>query len=122
MKVQAIKAKPTLSEAKFNKRTAFSRSNGYKDFNFALCVGCAYFSFDHSKEAVEWAWKYGCGKCRLAKSMDAYEGVMATAVCDKFLSRSGKDIKGKSASPKQLPDFVKLAKNEKGQYAVIFTA
>jgi len=123
MQVQAIKTKPTQkSEAKFKRRSVFSRKNGYKDFNFALCVGCAYFSFDHSKEAVEWAGKYGCGKCRLAKAMGAYEGVMATAVCDKFISPFGKGINGKSLTQKQLPDFVKLTKNEKGQYAVTFIA
>jgi len=123
MQVQTIKIKPMQkSEAKFKRRSVFSRKNGYKDFNFALCVGCAYFSFDHSKEAVEWAGKYSCGNCRLAKAMGAYEGVMATAVCDKFLSHFGTDIDGKSATPKQLPDFVKLTKNKRGRYAVTFIA
>ena len=123
MKVQANKIKPTQkSEAKFKRRSVFSRKNGYKDFNFALCVGCAYFSFDNSKEAVEWAGKYGCGKCRLAKAMGASGVVMATAVCDKFLSHKGTDINGKSVTQKHLPDFVKLTKNEKGRCAVTLNA
>jgi len=123
MQVQVIKIKPTpKSEAKFERRDVFSDKYNYEAFDFALCVRCAYFSFEHSKEAVEWAGKYGCGKCRLAKAMGAYEGVKATAVCDKYLSHIGTDINGKRATPKQLPEFVKLIKNEKGRYTVTLIA
>jgi len=123
MQVQVIKIKPTpKGEVKFERRDVFSDRYDYEVFHFALCVGCAYFSFDHSKEAVEWAGKYGCGKCHLAKAMGAYEGVLATSVCDNFLSHMGTDINGKSATPEQLPDFVKLTKNEKGRYAVTLIA
>jgi ABC-type cobalamin/Fe3+-siderophores transport system ATPase subunit len=102
-------------------KPAPKRKIKYEVFNFALCVSCAYFSFENTKETVEWTGKNGCGKCRLIKSMGAYDGVMAIAVCDKFLSHKGTDIKGKSATVRQLPDFVKLIKGEEGRYSVTLT-
>jgi hypothetical protein len=121
MKVQVIDIIPkSKKDIRYERSGVFKRENGYQPFDFALCINCAYFSFDNTKEAVEWAGKYGCGKCRLAKAMGAYDGVMATAICGKFLSHTGTDINGKSTTVRQLPDFVKLVKEE-GRYSVTLT-
>jgi hypothetical protein len=113
MKVQVIDIIPkNKKDIRYERSSVFKRKNGYEVFNYAMCLNCAYFSFDNTKDAVQWEGKNGCGKCRLAKAMGAYEGVMATAVCDKFLSHTGTDINGKSVTVRQLPDFVKLVKEE----------
>jgi len=122
MQVQVIKIKPTpKSEVKFDRRDVFSHKFDYEVFYYAMCVNCAYFSFENTKENIEWGGKYSCGKCRLAKAMGAYEGVLSTAVCNKYLSHQGTNINQKTVTLKQLPDFVNMVKDEKGKYHVTLT-
>jgi hypothetical protein len=108
-----------ISEAAFENRVKFSDKNDYEFFNFALCAVCVYFSFNNrDKDNIEWVGKNGCGDCRLMKAQGAYGGVMTTAVCNKFLSYQGRNIKGKRASVRGLPAFVKLVK-DKDQVSVV---
>ena len=122
MKMEINVKRETDSGIRFDKRDVFSSKYGYETFNFALCAVCAYFKYENTKETIDWAGKNGCGKCRLIKEMGAYDGVMTTAVCNKFLSQMGKNINGKTASIKELPDFVKLVKDENGKISVLLTA
>ena len=114
MNLVTVKRK-TKSDLQFEKRGLFSDKYDYETFDFALCAVCAYFSFHNSKDNVEWAGKNGCGSCRLMRSQGIYNGVMTTAVCNKFLSWQGKDINQKQVNKKRLPNFVKLVQNEKGK-------
>ena len=78
----------------FDKRDRLSDKYDYEVFDFALCVRCIYFSFSNTKNNVDWAGKNGCGNCALLKHENAYNGVMTTAVCNKFLSSKGTNING----------------------------
>jgi len=118
--MKKIKIKPqSKSDIRFEKRDVFSEKYDYEVSNYAMCVVCAYFQFNNTKENKEWLGKNGCGSCRLIKSMGAYDGVMSTAVCNKFLSHKGTDLNQKHV--KNLPDFVKLIKDKKGNTSVVLT-
>jgi hypothetical protein len=45
----------------------------------------------------------------------AYGGVMAQAVCNRFMSTQGTDINGKVVEPSLLPAWVKTRKNKSGE-------
>jgi len=66
----------------------------YETFNFCICPCCIYFKIK----------KHGC-ICRLFESVGEYNGVLAQAVCDGFLSCNGTDINNKKIT--DFPPFVK---------------
>jgi hypothetical protein len=76
-------------------RSAWSRANDYEVFNFALCLECRHFRIDPSLPIH--------GKCELMSQEGAYPGVMAQAVCNRFLSSKGTDINGRIVEPALLP-------------------
>ena len=108
------------SEKAFDKRDKFADKYNYEFFNFCLCIKCAYYTISNTKTNTKWQGQNSCGNCKLLEAQGAFHGVMSTAVCNKFLSHFGSDINGKRA--RNLPDFVKLVKNEKGNISVVLTA
>ena len=67
------------------------KANDYETFNFALCLECAFFKID-PKLPIH-------GDCALMEKDGAYNGVVAIAVCNRFMSRQGIDINGKQSNP-----------------------
>jgi hypothetical protein len=68
-------------------RRKWNKANDYEVFNWALCLKCKHFKID-----LEYSFH---GDCELMRREGAYPGVMAYAVCDRFLSRKGTDINGR---------------------------
>jgi hypothetical protein len=93
---------PTQKEADkaHKERDVFSKENNYEVYNWNTCYKCMNFQVDlHHPE-------YG-GNCKLMAVTGAYPGVMAEAVCDKFLSCKGLDINNKPVDPAQWPAWVR---------------
>ena len=67
------------------------KANDYDVFNYAFCLECVHFKMDVSMPI--------CGDCLLMEKEGASNGVMAQAVCNRFLSRHGTDINGKQLDP-----------------------
>jgi len=89
------------ANAAHKKRKAFSKENDYEVYNWNTCYGCMNFLVDlHNPE-------YG-GKCRLMAESGAYPGVLAEAVCNKFLSCKGLDINNKPVEPTEYPKWVHI--------------
>ena len=81
------------------KREAFGKENGYEVYNWNTCNDCMNFMVDlHNPE-------YG-GECQCMAQSGAYPGVVAHAVCNKFLSCKGEDINGRPVDPSQFPAWV----------------
>ena len=78
------------SEKAFEKREKLSDKTDYEVFNFALCAFCRSFRVNNSKPNVEWAGKGMTGNCGYIKSKGAYNGVMASAVCNQFRDSKGR--------------------------------
>jgi len=118
--LKELKVKPT-EEIKDYKRWAFNEKFDYEVYevaDYSFCAKCVYFSFENTKETIEFYGKNGCGNCRLMKSLGACGAVLSVAICDKYLSHTGKNINNKTASKSELPDFAELVIDEKGAYHV----
>jgi hypothetical protein len=89
-------------------RSAWDKANDYEVFNFALCLECRHFRIDPSLPIH--------GDCELMKQERAYSGVMAQAVCNRFLSSNGTDINGRAVKPALLPAWVKTRKPGRGKF------
>jgi hypothetical protein len=92
-------------------RRWWSRANDYEVFNFALCLECRHFRIDPSFPTQ--------GNCELIKQEGAYPGVMAQAVCSRFLSRNGTDINGRVVEPALFPAWVKTRKTKAGEVYIV---
>ena len=89
------------TDAAHKKREAFSKENDYEVYNWNTCYRCMNFMVDlHHPE-------YG-GKCKLMAEAGAYPGVLAEAVCDKFLSSKGLDINNEPVVPEEWPEWVRI--------------
>jgi len=58
--------------------------NGYQRIDLANCLHCAFFKIDDHAPIV--------GDCELKVKEGAYRTVCTNAVCQRFISRLGKDI------------------------------
>jgi hypothetical protein len=81
------------------------KSNDYDVFNFALCLECAYFK--PAPVATH-------GACALMEKEGAYNGVVAQAVCERFISCKGTNINGKQLDPDLLSAIFKIEKMKDG--------
>jgi len=89
------------ADAAHKKRQAFSKENDYEVYNWNTCYSCMNFQVDlHNPE-------YG-GKCKLMAEFGAYPGVMAEAVCNKFLSCKGLDLNNKPIDQSEYPEWVHI--------------
>jgi hypothetical protein len=86
-------------------RSKWSKDNDYEVFDWALCRYCTYFKIDPAHPFH--------GNCELMRQEGAYPGVMAEAVCTRFVSKEGTDINGKVVDPGLLPAWVKTRKDKK---------
>ena len=73
------------------KKNNFRKANNYGVFNFALCVECRWYKMNRTTPIH--------GGCYLLEQAGIDGGVMAQAVCNKFLSGHGTDIDGNKVSP-----------------------
>jgi hypothetical protein len=85
-------------EKAMKRREEFRKASVYETFDFALCMECKHFKSKTS---------HIYGDCGLMEQEGAYSGVMAQAVCNRFLSNQGTDINGKAVEPSLLPAWVK---------------
>ncbi|MDR0404050.1 MAG: hypothetical protein LBH35_10750 [Treponema sp.] len=74
-------------EPSLKARSAWSKANDYEVFNWALCLECKYFKINPAHPCY--------GDCELMRQKGAYPGVMAEAVCNRFVSTQGTDINSK---------------------------
>jgi hypothetical protein len=84
----------------------FRKENDYEVFSWNICMECHYFKK---------LGKFNDGECRLMEKEGAYNGVMATAVCNRYLNKRGFDINGKVIIPGLLPKWIKTRKNKNGE-------
>jgi hypothetical protein len=82
-------------EKAMKRRAEFNKANGYETFDSGLCMKCKHFKINTFIPCM--------GDCGLMEQEGAYSGVMAQAVCNRFLSRQGRDINGKAVEPSLLP-------------------
>lgn len=80
------------SNKALEKRDTLQDKIGYEVFNFALCAFCRSFSFNNSKENVEWGGVRMVGNCSFLKSKGAYNGVMASAVCNHYRDTKNRPV------------------------------
>jgi hypothetical protein len=121
--LKELKVKPT-EDMRDYKRWAFDEKYNYNNHEIAecpFCAKCVYFSFENTKETIEFYGKNGAGNCRLMKSLGAGESILTAAICDKYLSHTGKNINNDIARKSELPDFVELVKDSEGKYTVVLT-
>jgi hypothetical protein len=85
----------------------FRKVNDYEVFNWALCLECVHFKMDLSIPIH--------GDCSLMEKEGAYNGVMAQAVCNRFLSRKGSDINGKQLDLAALSTAFKIERLKNGE-------
>jgi hypothetical protein len=83
------------------------KANDYEVFNWCLCLECKHFKVDKHFHTQ--------GDCLLMWKEGAYGGVMAQAVCNRFMSTEGMDINGKVVEPSLLPAWVKTRKTKTGE-------
>jgi hypothetical protein len=89
------------TDAAHKQREAFSKENDYEVYNWNICFNCMNFMVDlHCPQ-------YG-GACKCMEQAGAYPGVLADAVCNKFLSCKGLDINNEPVAPEQWPEWVHL--------------
>jgi hypothetical protein len=93
-------------------RRKWSKDNDYEVFNWALCKDCWHYKPDPDRPALH-------GDCKLMEQDGAYPGVMAIAVCNRFMSEMGTDINGKVVEPSLLPARVKTRKNRAGDVFMV---
>jgi hypothetical protein len=91
-------------------RSKWSKANDYEVFNWSLCLGCKYFKIDPVYPIH--------GDCELMKQEGVYPGVMAEAVCNRFLSTQGTDINGRVVDPSLLPAWMKTRKTKEGFFVI----
>jgi hypothetical protein len=121
--LKELKVEPSEDISDF-KRWAFNKKYNYNNHEIAkcpFCAKCVYFSFENTKETIEFYGKNGAGNCRLMKSLGAGESILAAAICDKYLSHTGRNINNKIARKSELPDFVKLVKDGNGKHTVVLS-
>jgi len=94
-------------EQKHKVRSKWSNQNDYDVFNNALCLECAFFKMDIDLPI--------CGACKLMEQEGAYNGVLAQAVCNRFLSHKGTDINGKQLDPAVLSIAFKIERLGNGE-------
>jgi hypothetical protein len=82
----------------------FRKANDYEVFDWALCLECKHFKIDPAHPFH--------GDCELMEREGAYPGVMAAAVCNRFLSTKGTDINQRVVEPSLLPAWVKTRKDK----------
>jgi hypothetical protein len=92
-------------------RQSFRKANDYEVFNWNLCLVCLHFKADAGHP-----WQ---GDCCLMGKEGCYPGVMAQAVCNRFLSRAGTDINGKVIIPSLLPAYI-LTRKEGGEMFAVY--
>jgi len=86
------------------------KTNGYEVFNHAMCLHCAFFKMDTDLPIH--------GECSLMNREGAYEGVMADAVCNRFISRQGTDISGMRPDPGLPAAFFEIEKLNGGEIRI----
>ena len=89
-------------------RQAFSRENDYEVFSWSICLNCKYFKADPDLPIA--------GDCQLMSDSGCYDGVMALAVCNRFIDRRGYDLNGKVVNPELLPKWIATTKKSDGLY------
>ena len=92
---------------KIKARGKWSKANDYDVFNYAFCLECVHFKMDVSMPI--------CGDCLLMEKEGAFNGVMAQAVCNRFLSHKGRDINGKQLDPATLSLSFKIERYKNGE-------
>jgi hypothetical protein len=98
-------------KAAHKNRETWSKTNDYEVYNYAVCLHCKYFKL-YSAHCTH-------GNCGLMEQEGAYNGVMALAVCNRFLSTHGTDINGKVVIPSLLPKWNKTRKDKAGNIFVV---
>ncbi len=89
-------------KARLQRNSAWEKQNNYERFDFCLCLHCTCFSINHELLI--------CGECSLKDKEGVYKGVQSDSVCDRFISRKGKDINGKQIDPALLATVFKIEK------------
>jgi hypothetical protein len=72
----------------------FRKVNDYEVFDWAICLECNYFKIDYNFPIQ--------GNCELMEQQGIYPGVVACAVCNRFMSKIGTDINVKVVNPSLL--------------------
>jgi hypothetical protein len=85
----------------------FRKVNDYEVFVWNICMECQHFKADKKFHTQ--------GDCLLMEKEGGYGGVLATAVCNRFMSTKGTDINGKVVEPTLLPSWVKTRKTKSGE-------
>jgi hypothetical protein len=72
----------------------FRKANDYDVFGWNICMECHYFQADKDAGSA-------ChGECSLMAAQGAYNGVMATAVCNQYINKTnGYKLDGEVAMP-----------------------
>ncbi|GHV86260.1 hypothetical protein AGMMS50230_18680 [Spirochaetia bacterium] len=87
-------------KAKIANSGKWRTANDYEVFAFNFCMECRYFKADKDAGSV-------CsGDCSLMEQEGAYNGVIATAVCNRYVNTRGFDINGKVVDPAALPKWI----------------
>ena len=96
---------------KIENRRKWSKANDYEVFAWNICMECQFYKADADCPTH--------GECTLMASNGCYNGVVYTAICNRYISKKGVDINGNAVNPVALPPWVKKRKNKKGESFVV---
>ena len=92
-------------KAKMKNSGTFRKENDYEVFSWNICLECKYFKADPQ-------YRFH-GECILMEQEEAYNGVMATAVCNRYVNTRGFDLNHKVVEPSLLPAWIRTRKDKK---------
>ncbi|MCL2706396.1 MAG: hypothetical protein FWE72_09350 [Spirochaetaceae bacterium] len=106
--IDVIKERKSAIKTEHTIRKKWSRDNSYEVTEYCFCVSCRHYKID-----INYPFH---GDCSLIEKEGGYPGVVSEAICNRYLSPTGKDINGKQVDPAILVKNFKVVKMGKVIY------
>ena len=82
-------------KAKIKNSSEWRKANDYEVFAWNICMECVFYKPEPAMPIH--------GECQLMADNGCYDGVLYTAVCNKYVNKRGYDLNGKIVMPELLP-------------------